>query len=57
MLTVIFFCFANRNYVFLTLHRNPRENELLAHRNTFISLLFVKRILENLEVTICIEGW
>ena len=57
MLTVIFFCFANRNYVFLTLHRNLRENELLAHGNTFISLLFVKRILENVEVTICIEVW
>lgn len=43
--------------VFLTLHKTPRENELLPHGNTFISLFSVSRILEIVQVRICIKGW
>lgn len=48
---------ANWNRVFLILHKNPRENELLAHGNTFISLFSVRRIVEIVQVGVCMEGW
>lgn len=48
---------ANWNRVFLILHKNPKENELLAHGNTFISLFSVRRIVEIVQVGVCMEGW